>query len=110
MGHNEEAPAEVRRADFVRREQARFDAIAQVLKVADDLGGAQIEMALDILEEAPFRPDLRDDAADLRPQMPRVARAALAAGIGEGLAGISARDEMNLAAPRAAVEGSKVVP
>lgn len=67
-------------------------------------------MAGDILEEAPFGTDLPDDAGNLGPEVSRVGLPAPAAAQGEGLAGIAGRDEMKAATPRAAVEGSQIVP
>lgn len=67
-------------------------------------------MAGDVLEEAPFRPDLADDPGDIRPEVARVFFAKPMAGKAERLAGIAGRDEMNAAAPRQAVEGSEIVP
>lgn len=67
-------------------------------------------MSLDVLEEAPFGPDLADDAPDVRPQVPGIVRPTPTTGEGEGLAWIAARDEMNLSTPRAAVEGGNIVP
>ena len=67
-------------------------------------------MAGDVLEEAPFGRDLADDARDLGPEVARVLLAAPVAAQREGLAGITGKDAMNAAAPRAAVEGSQIVP
>lgn len=110
MGHNEKPAPYLACASFERREQARFDAVAQFAKVCEDLGGSQGEMSLDVLEEAPLRPDLIDDAPDVRPEVARIVDAAPLAGEGERLARISSRDEMNLSAPRPAVEGDNIVP
>jgi hypothetical protein len=67
-------------------------------------------MAGDVLEEGPFRGDLADDPGDLRPEVPGVVGALAQPRERERLAGITGSDEMNAAAPRAAVEGSQVVP
>lgn len=67
-------------------------------------------MPLDVFKEAPFRPDFADDPPDMRPEVARVLLSEFLSGRGEGLAGISASDETNAAAPRAAVEGDKVAP
>ena len=67
-------------------------------------------MTWDIFEEAPFRGNFLDDAGDLGPEVARVILAAPLAAQGEGLARISGRDEMNLAAPWFAVKGSQIVP
>lgn len=67
-------------------------------------------MPLHVLAEDPLRRDLVDDARNVRPEVPRVCRSASLPRDAEGLAGITGSDEMNSAAPRSAVEGSKVVP
>ncbi|WP_245429543.1 hypothetical protein [Mesorhizobium sp. DCY119] len=67
-------------------------------------------MALDVFEKTPDWPHLLDDAADRRPEMPGVVGTLSPASEGEGLAWISASDEMNLAAPRSAVEAGNIVP
>jgi hypothetical protein len=67
-------------------------------------------MAGDVLEEAPLRRDLADDAGDLGPEVPGIVPALPIAAEREGLAGITGRDEMNAAAPRSAIEGAQIVP
>lgn len=67
-------------------------------------------MSGDVLEETPFGADLAHDTRDLGPEMPGVIGTEPVSGKAEGLAGITGRDEMNAAAPRAAVEGSQIVP
>jgi hypothetical protein len=67
-------------------------------------------VSLDVLEEHPFGRDLADDAGDLGPQVAGIGGPAALARDAERLAGITGSDEMNAVAPRAAVEGSQVVP
>jgi len=64
----------------------------------------------DILEEDEGRFDLTDDAGDMRPEVPRVVRAAALARDGERLARIARSDDVHRAAPWAAVEGGNIVP
>ena len=64
----------------------------------------------DVLEKASQWPDLADDPPDVWPQVPGVALSEHPAGAGEPLAGVSASDEIHLAAPRLAVEGSNIRP
>ncbi len=110
MGQNVQPLADVRPADFRRRDDARCNAIAHVLKVAGDVLEAEGQMAGDVLEEAPLRRDLGDDPRDLGPEVARVVAAFAVPAQCEGLAGITGKDAMNAAAPRSAVEGSQVVP
>lgn len=64
----------------------------------------------DILEEDEGRLDLADDAGDMRPEVARVVRAPALARDREWLARIARSDDVHSAAPRAAVEGSDIVP
>lgn len=98
------------RACFSRREQARFWAVAQLAKVSRDVGKSQVDMAFDIFEEGPFRSHLVDNAGDVGPEVSGIVCAAALAGAAEGLAGIAGSDDMNAAAPRAAVKGFEIVP
>lgn len=110
VGHDEEAATPVASASFSRRKQSRLNAVAQSLKVADDLGASQIEVPFDIFAEHPSRPDLADDPGDLGPQVPGIGSASPQSSHTEGLAGITGSDDMNAVAPRSAIEGSQIVP
>lgn len=84
----------------------------EVLERSDDSGkSSPCCPARDVLPEDILRPHLFDDAAEL-PEEPRAfpVKPALPAGPGEVLAGCPARDDIHLAAPRAAVEGGEVIP
>lgn len=110
MGQEEEPSPAVASADFSRREQARRNVVAQALKVCADFGKAQIEVAFDVFAEHPLGIDLVDNAGDIGPEMSGVGNAAAPAGHTERLAWVTGSDDMNAAAPRAAVEGSQIVP
>lgn len=110
MGHNEEPTPYVASAGFERAEQACFDRKAQLLKLPEDGVGAQGHMPFDVFEEAPFRIELADDAADVRPEVPRIVFSKPPSCEAEGLAGIAASKDMNLSTPRAAVEGGDIAP
>ena len=110
VGQNEQPLAQVRPADFRRRDDACCNAIAHALKVAGDVLEAEGQMAGDVLEEAPFRRDLGDDPRDVGPEVARIVPAPAVSGQREGLAGITGKDAMYATAPRAAVEGSQIVP
>ena len=64
----------------------------------------------DILEEDEGRLHLVDNARDMRPEVTRVGRAEPPAGDRKRLARIARQQDVHRAAPRAAVEGSNVVP
>lgn len=109
-GEDEQPLAPVGRADFRRREEACRKAVAHADQSAGDFGEAEAEMMGDILEEHEGRFDLADDAADMRPEVARVIHAPALARDGERLARIARSDDVHRAAPRAAVEGSNIVP
>ena len=67
-------------------------------------------MPFDVLAEDPLNAELERDPADFRPEVAGVVGASLAAGGRKGLARITGSEEMNAAAPWAAIEGSNIVP
>lgn len=97
-------------AHFSRCEQARFCAVAQAAKPSDDVGKSQIDVPFDVLDEHRAGPHFADDPLDFRPQVAWIGIAAALPGHAERLAGISGSKDMNLAAPRPAVEGSEIAP
>ena len=109
-GEDEEPLALVGRADFRRREEACRKAVAHADQSAGDFGETEAEMMGDILEEDEGRLDLTDDAGDMRPEMAWILAAEPSACDRERLARIARSDDVHRAAPRAAVEGSNVVP
>ncbi len=109
-GEDEEPLALVGRTDFRRCEEACRKAVAHADQSAGDFGEAEAEMMGDILEEHEGRLDLTDDAGDMRPEMAWVVRTPALACNRERLARIARSDDVHRAAPRAAVEGSNIVP
>jgi hypothetical protein len=109
-GEDKEPLALVRCADFRRREEACRKAVAHADQSAGDFGEAEAEMMGDVLKEDEGRPDLVDDAGDMWPEVARVVGTPALACDGERLARIARSDDVHRAAPRAAVEGSNVVP
>ncbi len=67
-------------------------------------------MVADVLEEAPTRLNLGDDAGDVGPEVAGVGLAEHGAGEGEGLAGVSADNQVDMATERSAVEAREVGP
>lgn len=67
-------------------------------------------MAADVFKEGPFGLSFAQDSGDFWPEMAGIVFAFAVARIGERLARITGRDDMNAAAPRAAVEASQIVP
>ncbi len=109
-GKDEQPLALVRRTDFRRREEARRKAVAHADQSSGDFGKTKAEMMGDIFEEDEGRLDLADDAGDMGPEVARVVRTPPLARDGERLARIARSNDVHRAAPRAAVEGSNVVP
>ena len=109
-GKDEEPLSLVGRTDFRRREEACRKAVAHADQSAGDFGEAEAEMMGDILEEDEGRFDFADDAGDMRPEVARVVGTPAFASDAERLARIARSDDIHRAAPRAAVEGSNVVP
>ena len=109
-GKDEEPFAPVGRTDFRRREEACRKLVAHADQSCGDLGETEAEMMGDILEEHEGRLDLADDAGDMRPEVARILTAKPSARHAEWLARIASSDDIHRATPRAAVEGSNVVP
>ena len=109
-GEDEEPLALVGRADFRRREEACRKAVAHADQSCGDFGEAEAEMMGDVLEEHEGRLHFANDAGDMRPEVPRVVGTPALARNAERLARITRSDDVHRAAPRAAVEGSNVVP
>lgn len=110
VGQDEETFAPVRRADLRRRDESRRNAVAQAVKVADDLACAEPQMAGDVLEEGELRLALADDAPDVRPEVARVLLPEPLARDAEGLAWITRSEPIHDATPASAVEGSHIAP
>lgn len=109
-GEDEQSFPLVGRTDFRRREEACRKAVAHADQSAGDFGEAEAEMMGDIFKEDERRFNLGDDAGDMRPEMAWILAAEPSACDGEWLARIARSDDIHRAAPRAAVEGSNVVP
>jgi len=109
-GEDEQPFALVGRTDFRRREEACRKAVAHADQSCGDFGETKAEMMGDILEEDEGRLNLTDDAGDMGPKVARVIAAEPSACHGERLARIARSDDVHRAAPRAAIEGSNVVP
>jgi hypothetical protein len=109
-GEDEQSLALVGRADFRRREEACRKAVAHADQSAGDFGESEAEMMGDILKEDEGRFDLADDAGDMRPEVAWILGTEPSARDRERLARIARSDDIHRAAPRAAVEGSNIVP
>ena len=109
-GEDEQPLAPVGRANFRRRKQPCRKPVAHTDQSAGDFGEAEAEMMGDILEEDEGRLDLTDDAGDMRPEVARIVGTPAFARNRERLARIARSDDVHRSTPRAAVEGSNVVP
>lgn len=109
-GEDEEPLALVGRTDFRRCEEACRKAVAHADQSCGDFGETEAQMMGDILEEDEGRFDFADDAGDMGPEVARVVGTPALARDRERLARIARSDDVHRAAPRAAVEGSNIVP
>ena len=110
MGQDEDPQPLMRRADLCRREQARRRLIAQSPKLSQDGLEAEGDVPSDVFEEDPFGAELKDDAGDVGPEMPRIVSATAFSGRAEGLARVSGEDDVEGAAEGAGVEAAQVGP
>lgn len=67
-------------------------------------------MVGDVLKKRDPWPQVGDDVADVRPEVPWIAFRLLASGDGEWLARISRSDDIHAATPLAAIEGANIRP
>ncbi len=110
VGENEEPLAPMGRADFRRREEACRKPVAHDDQSCSDLGKSEAQMMGDVLEEDEGRFAFADDPGDVRPEVPRVGRAATLTRDRKWLTRVSCAEDVHRAAPWAAVEGGNVVP
>jgi hypothetical protein len=109
-GKDEQPLASVGRTDFRRRKEACRKLVAHADQSAGDFGEAEAEMMGDILKENEGRFAFANDPGDVRPEVAWILGTEALACDGERLARIARSDDIHCAAPRAAVEGSNVVP
>lgn len=107
---DEQAFAPVRCADFRRRKQSCRKDVAHADQFSGDFGKSEAQMMGDIFEEYDRGIAFPDDAGNVRPEMARIGLAEAATGDREWLARVACSEDVHEAAPRAAVEGCKVVP
>ncbi|MDB5724989.1 MAG: hypothetical protein JWQ16_1743 [Novosphingobium sp.] len=110
MGQDEDPAPAVACARLSRSEQARLWRVTHAAKAFGDVGKSHGEVPFDVFAEDPLGFDFAGDPGDLGPKMPRIIGAAAIASVAEGLAWITGSEDMNAAAPRAAVKGSQIVP
>lgn len=110
VGQDEEALSLVWGADFSRRKESFRNTVTHFFQLASHFAVSEIKVVGDILEEAPFRLNLSEDASDVGPEVARIICSSLSSRHTEGLTGIASRDEMNFSTPRFASEGSKIIP
>ena len=109
-GKDEEPLAPVGRADFRRRKEACRKFVAHADQSCGDFRESEAEMMGDIFEENEGRLAFADDAGDMGPEVTRILAAKPSACDGKWLARIACAKKIHRAAPRAAIEGSNVIP
>jgi hypothetical protein len=97
-------------ANFLRREESFRNPVTHAFQLASDLAITEVEMVGDVLQENKSGLAFADDAGDMGPEVAGVAGAASLAGDAKWLTRIARQEDAHRATPRAAVEGSKVVP
>jgi hypothetical protein len=109
-GKDKQPLAPVGPADFRRRKEACRKLVAHADQSCGDFGESEAEMMGDILKEDERRLDLADDAGDMGPEVARILAAKPSACDGKWLARVACTKKIHRAAPRAAIEGSNVIP
>jgi len=100
----------MRSTDFFRTEEARRNLETQTLKVADDVLQSFLNMPRDVFEKDDARLNLAKDSSDMWPQVARILFSTTSTGEAERLARISGSEDIHLATPECAVEGSEIRP
>ena len=98
------------RTNFRRRKEACRKFVAHADQSCGDFGESEPQMMGDILEEHEGWFDLPDDAGDMWPEVTRILAAKPSACDGKWLARVACAKKIHRAAPRAAIEGSNVIP
>lgn len=109
-GEEEDALAEVRRADLLRAEDSARNSVTHARKLSCDHVQAERNVPPDVLEEDPLGEALADDAGDAGPEVAGIVLALALPGAAEGLAGVARSDAIHGSKPGAGVEGLEVVP
>lgn len=109
-GESEQPLASMRRADFRRSEESCRKAVAHADQALGDFGESKAEMMRNVLQEDEGRLAFRNDAGDVRPEVPRVGRALALPRERERLARITRKEDVHAAAPPSAVEACNIVP
>lgn len=109
MSDDPHAVAPVRRVDGASWNNERLNVVAEPFQVSahllEDHAPLHSKQATHVLSDDPARSELADDAKHLRPEIAVVPRAASLSGLGEGLAGKAAGDEVD-----AAITSARILP
>lgn len=110
VGQDEQALSTMWRADFSRCKESCRNPVTHRFQVSGDDIKAESEVPGDVLEEAPLRLALADDAGDVGPEMALVCCASTLASDRERLARIPAMNDVNKSTPGFPGECSEIVP
>lgn len=110
MGQKPPPLAVVACANLGRGEQTPFRIEPEVGKVGEDMGEPVLDHSPDVLQEDEARSNLTEDSDNLGPEPSVIVKSTLRPGGAERLAGETGSDEIHSTAPRATVEGGKVIP
>lgn len=106
----EEPLAPVRGSCVRSSEECRRKAVAQLVNLSGDDIESESQMVGDVFAEDVAGLDLSDDASELGPEVSFIRLGELLAGDRERLTRVPASDEIHHSTPRAAIEGSHVIP
>lgn len=98
------------RARFRRREESRRNLVAKSLEIAEDLPSTKAHVRVDVFKEHEAGLNARKLSTHGRPKVARIAVRTASAARRERLARVARTAEIHASAPRAAVEGAKIVP
>lgn len=107
---DEEAFASVTGPDFRRCKEARRNAVAQLLKITDDLLESEAKVSGDIFGKHDARFDFANDSMHVWPQVPRIICSAASTGETEWLARVARSDAIHDSTPRFAVKSPQIRP
>lgn len=110
VGQNEKSLSSVGRSDIGRSKTSPLRIEPKRGKVGKNVGEPKRNVACDVLEEGEGSAAVVQDASDFGPEVSLVLVSESLACDGEGLAGVSACDEIHAATPCSSVEGSQVRP
>ncbi len=110
VGHDEYPLALVRCADFSRAEYSPRRAVTESFQLFNDFSQSKRDVSLDVLEEAESWSQNPNASCNGRPEVSLVVCSESLTGCAEGLARVTAREDVHAARKRSPREGSQISP